>query len=51
MIKANFDTYYTTIIGNFVMFGTGYLIGMLIPARRDLTNLTIWTQDAEMRAL
>lgn len=51
VIKANFDTYYTTIIGNFVMFGAGYFIGMLIPARRDLTNLTIWTQDAEMKAL
>ncbi|GMW02348.1 MAG: sodium:solute symporter [Candidatus Hydrogenedentota bacterium] len=50
-IKSNFDTYYTTIIGNCVMFTTGYLIGMLLPTRRNLANLTIWTQDEEMRAL
>jgi SSS family solute:Na+ symporter len=50
-IKSNFDTYYTTIIGNFVMFGAGYLIGTLFPTQRNLTNLTIWTQDEEMRAL
>jgi hypothetical protein len=45
-IKANFDTYYVTIVGNFVMFIMGYLIGSLLPRReRNLSNLTVWTQD------
>ncbi len=45
-IQANFDTYYTTILGNFVMFIMGYLIGSLLPHReRNLSNLTVWTQD------
>jgi len=50
-IKANFDTYYTTIIGNLVMFVLGYLFAALLPAKkRDLKNLTVWTQDESMPA-
>jgi len=50
-IKTNFDTYYTTILGNFVMFITGYFFGTLLPKRkRDLTNLTVWTQDKSQPA-
>ena len=45
-LQANFDTYYTTILGNFVMFIMGYFMGTLLPRReRDLSNLTVWTQD------
>lgn len=45
-IAKNFDTYYTTILGNFVMFFMGYFMGAMLPKReRDLTNLTVWTQD------
>ena len=48
-IKANFDTYYTTIVGNLVMFVLGYFFGTLLPAKkRDLKNLTVWTQDESM---
>lgn len=51
-IKANFDTYYATIVGNIVMFVGGYLFGTLLPRpKRNLHNLTIWTQDEEMRAI
>ncbi|MBM3289734.1 MAG: sodium/solute symporter [Candidatus Hydrogenedentes bacterium] len=52
LIKANFDTYYTTIVGNFVMFLLGYMIALLLPRRqRDLTNLTVWTQDRSQPAV
>lgn len=45
-IQAHFDSYYTGIAGNVVMFATGYCIARLIPSpARELTNLTIWTQD------
>ncbi|MDZ4858103.1 MAG: sodium/solute symporter [Candidatus Hydrogenedentes bacterium] len=50
-LKANFDTYYVTVVGNIVMFVLGYIFGMLLPARkRDLKNLTVWTQDESMPA-
>lgn len=52
VIKGNFDTYYATIVGNIVMFVTGYLFGTLLPRpKRELKNLTIWTQDEEMRTV
>ncbi|NUM53281.1 MAG: sodium/solute symporter [Candidatus Hydrogenedentes bacterium] len=45
-INRNFDGYYTGIVGNVVMFTVGYLLARILPARkRNLTNLTIWTQD------
>jgi len=41
-----FDLYYTTIIGNLVMFGVGFFVGTLLPRRdRDFKNLTVWTQE------
>lgn len=45
----SFDNYYAGIIGNLIMFFTGYILGVIIDAitgrQKDLTNLTIWTQD------
>ncbi len=44
----NIDSYYTGIIGHIVMFCVGYLLAMFIPAKpRDLTNLSIWTQESK----
>lgn len=40
------DAYYTGILGNALMFGIGFGLALLLPSRkRDLTNLTVWTQD------
>jgi len=45
-LEVPFDLYYTIIIGNFVMFIVGFIAGTLLPKKkRDLTNLTVWTQD------
>ncbi|MBN2317404.1 MAG: sodium:solute symporter [Sedimentisphaerales bacterium] len=45
-LEVPFDLYYTIIIGNFVMFVVGFIAGTLLPKKkRDLTNLTVWTQD------
>lgn len=42
----NTDEYYTGLIANIVMFLVGFFLGGLLPAKkRDLTNLTVWTQD------
>jgi len=47
-LKVPFDTYYTMIIGNIIMFSVGYVAGCLLPRKhRDLTNLTVWTQDGK----
>ncbi|MFV2069093.1 MAG: sodium:solute symporter [Pirellulales bacterium] len=41
-----FHPYYTTIIGNLVMFAVGYLGGLLFfPCHKPLPNLTIWTHE------
>ena len=41
-----FDLYYTSIVGNVIMFIIGFLVASLFPGKkRDLTNLSIWTQD------
>jgi len=46
ILKVRFDTYYTIIVGNLVMFGVGFFVGTLLPRRdRDFTNLTVWTQE------
>jgi SSS family solute:Na+ symporter len=46
-IETRFDGYYTGIVGNVVMFAVGFLVAGVLPHRkRDLTNLTVWTQDA-----
>lgn len=40
-----FDTYYTAVIGNFVMFVVGYGLASLLPRRpRDLSGLTLWSR-------
>lgn len=45
-VKASFESYYTGIVSNVFMFVVGYVLSFVIPERqRDLTNLTVWTQD------
>jgi len=45
-LRLPVDVYYAGILGNIVMFTTGYALACLLPRRkRDLTNLTIWTMD------
>ncbi|HDP34553.1 MAG TPA: sodium:solute symporter [Candidatus Hydrogenedentes bacterium] len=40
------DEYYTGFIANILLFLVGFAVGGLLPAKkRDLTNLTVWTQD------
>ncbi len=47
-LTVPFDLYYTSIIGNIIMFTVGFLTAALLPAKKqDLTNLTIWTQDSK----
>jgi SSS family solute:Na+ symporter len=47
LLERHFDTYYTGIVGNLLTFSAGYILGALLPPRpRDLTNLTVWTQEA-----
>lgn len=46
LIERRFDGYYTGLVGNFVMFCAGFAVAGILPKRaRDLTNLTVWTQD------
>jgi solute:Na+ symporter, SSS family len=57
LIKAGFisesvfpmELYYTGIVGHLIMFTVGFGAALLIPAdkNRDLTNLTVWTQDGK----
>jgi len=43
-IARPMDTYYTRVIGDFLMFFGSYaLAATLFPCKRDLTNLTVWT--------
>jgi SSS family solute:Na+ symporter len=43
---APFDLYYTGMIGHALMFAVGYGASFLFPStNRDLTNLTVYTQD------
>lgn len=45
-VEGSFESYYTGIISNIAMFVVGYALSFVIPERRrDLTNLTVWTQD------
>jgi solute:Na+ symporter, SSS family len=45
-IMPNIDSYYTGIIGHIVMFVVGYLGALALPQKpRDMTNLSVWTQD------
>jgi SSS family solute:Na+ symporter len=43
-LSVPFDLYYTSVVGNLVMFAIGYTVGLLIFSnKKNLTNLTIWT--------
>jgi len=45
-LSVPFDLYYTSVVGNMVMFVIGYMIGLLIfPNKKKLANLTIWTHE------
>ncbi len=45
-LNVTFDLYYTSIVGNAVMFVVAYTVGLvLFPNKKDLTNLTIWTHE------
>ena len=45
-LGAPFDLYYTTIVGNLLMFVCVLLVGPLLPRKKkDLTNLTVWDQN------
>jgi SSS family solute:Na+ symporter len=47
-LESSFDSYYTGLASNLVMFVVGFALATLLPARpRDLRNLTLWTQDKE----
>jgi hypothetical protein len=40
------DTYYSGVIGNLLMFCLTYFLASTVFKReRELTNLTVWTQD------
>ncbi len=46
-LEPGIDSYYTGILGHIVMFVVGYLVSMLMQARKEnLKNLTVWTQDS-----
>ncbi len=46
--NSRFDAYYTGMVGNIGTFVLGFLFARLLPERkRDLTNLTVWTQEPE----
>lgn len=47
VLPVVFNSYYTSIIGNLVMFLTCMFASVIWPAiPRDLTNLTVWTQTS-----
>ena len=47
-VPALFSSYYTSILGNLVMFATCVLAAKLLPVTaRDLTDLTVWTRRRE----
>lgn len=46
-LRLGIDSYYTGIIGHLVMFCIGYFGASFLPQRpRDLTNLSVWTQES-----
>ncbi len=51
-VVVPFETYYGSLVGNLIMFIVAYTLGsMLFPTRRDLTNLTVWTQTEEWKSI
>ena len=50
-LDTPFDVYYTTIVGNLVMFAAILLAGLLLPRpKTELANLTVWDQPRVARA-
>ena len=48
-MESSFDSYYTGLASNLVMFVVGFALAILLPARpHDLRNLTVWTQNKEL---
>jgi len=48
-LERQFDSYYTGLASNLVMFVVGFTLATLLPARRrDLRNLTLWTVDKKL---
>ncbi len=47
-VKAPIDNYYASILGNMIMFFVSYSCALVFSGHdRDLTNLTVWTQDGK----
>ncbi len=49
-LTAPFDLYYTGMIGHVLLFATAFVASVLIFKKKDnkdLTNLTVWTQDGK----
>ena len=46
-LRSPIHSYYAGILGHIIMFAVGFGFGLIIKAKqdRDLTNLTVWTQD------
>lgn len=48
-LKVPFDLYYTPFLGHILLFATALVAALLLmnktKEKRDLTNLTVWTQD------
>ncbi|HOZ48961.1 MAG TPA: Ser-Thr-rich GPI-anchored membrane family protein [Candidatus Hydrogenedentes bacterium] len=45
-LESSIDSYWAGILGHVITFLVGFGVGCLLPKRpRDLTNLTVWTQD------
>ena len=47
-LTVPFDLYYTGMIGHILLFATAFVASLFIfkkKDKKDLTNLTIWTQD------
>ncbi len=43
VVPRLYNSYYTSILGNLVMFSTCWVASVLLPVRpRDLTSLTLW---------
>ena len=48
-LTVPFDLYYTGLIGNVVMFSTIFILAVMISGKkRELKNLTVWTQDGKV---
>ncbi len=45
--QSPIHSYYAGLLGHIIMFAVGFVFGVALKSRqtRDLTNLTVWTQD------